>query len=115
MGLNEAAEWAGCVQEAGAEHWSAVCAWVRSGAYVAEGTGEVPSVSDFEERFCGHWDSFVEYTDQLAEDTGLMKGWSAEAIKYFDWASWKNDLSYDYTVMDAPSDQGYGVYIIQNR
>mgnify|MGYP000697510549 CR=1 FL=1 len=43
-------------------------AWVRSGAYIAEGDTDYPVLSDFEERFVGEWGSFDEYATELAEE-----------------------------------------------
>ncbi|WIY83938.1 antirestriction protein ArdA [Propionimicrobium sp. PCR01-08-3] len=114
MGLLEAAEWDRVHEEVGPDQWPALCAWVSSGMHVVEGTGDIPSVSDFEERFAGHWDSFREYAEDLAESTGLQQGWPEEAVRYFNWDSWTSDLAYDYTVVDAPADQGYGVFIFRN-
>lgn len=114
FGPLEAAEWGSCFEEARAELWPAVCAWVRSGSYVAEGRGDLPSISDFQERYAGHWDTFKEYAEQLAEETGLQQGWPEEATRYFDWTRWVADLAHDYAVLDAPADQGYGVYVFRN-
>ena len=58
-------------EEAGPEQWLAVCAWVSSGSHVTEGTGDLPSISDFEERFCGRWARFRDYAEDLADQTGL--------------------------------------------
>lgn len=109
----EAARWGEVYTEAGAEHWDAVCAWVRSGCYVAEGTGELPSVSDFEERYCGRWGSFREYAENLADETCLQEGWPETATRYFNWSSWVDDMSHDYTVVDAPAPE-YGVFVFRN-
>lgn len=72
FGLLEAAQWGECFEEVGPEQWLALCAWVESGAHIVEGHGPIPGVPDFEERYCGHWDSFREYAEDLAESTGLM-------------------------------------------
>ncbi len=81
FGLLEAAEWGEAYTEAGAERWLAVCAWARSGSHVTEGTGDLPSLSDFEERYCGQWESFKEYAEQLADDVGLHQGWPELAVE----------------------------------
>lgn len=113
FGPLEAAQWGEVYEEAGAERWPAVCAWVRSGSHVTEGRGDIPSISDFEERYCGQWESFKEYAEQLADDVGLHQGWPEDAVRYFNWASWVSDQSHDYTVVDAPAPE-YGVFIFRN-
>lgn len=114
FGLLEAAQWGACFEEVGPEQWPALCAWVDSGAHVVEGHGPIPSISDFEERYCGHWSSFKEYAEQLADDTGLQQDWPEEAVRYFNWESWTRDLEFDYTVVDAPRWLGGGVYVFRD-
>lgn len=111
MDLLEAAKWGEVFEEVGEELWPALCAWVRSGCYVAQGTGDIPSVPDFLERCVGHWESFREYAEDQVESTGMMAGWSADAQRYFNWDSWTRDLRHDYTVEDAPDG---GVYVFRN-
>ena len=111
MSLAAAARWGECYEEAGTDRWHAVCAWVQSGCYTAEGTGDIPSLSDFEESYQGRWDSFREYAQQLADDIGLTDGWPDEAQRYFDWDAWTRDLAFDYTVADAPDG---GIYVFRN-
>ena len=81
---------------------------VDSGCYVACGD-DLPSVSDFEERYCGCWDSFEDYAYQFAEDICLMEGWPEEAKRYFNWDAWIRDQEVDYTIADAP-DGGVFIY-----
>ena len=113
MDLLAAAQWGACFKEVGPDLWPALCAWVRSGAHVVEGHGPIPSVPGFEERYCGHWDSFRAYAENLADDTGLQQGWPEEAVRYFNWASWASDLVYDYAVMEAGAPD-YGVYVFRS-
>lgn len=111
MSPAEAAEW-GRVVDAVDEHLrTALIAWVRSGNYVAEGAGDLPSVPDFEERFAGHWDDFDEYAHQLAEDSGLLRDVAEEVARYFDWEAWTRDLAFDYSVEAAVDG---GVYIFRS-
>lgn len=105
-----AAEWGRCLDEVEDHMLPALLAWVSSGDYVAEGTGDLPSLSDFDERYAGEWDSFAEYAHQLADDICLLDGVPEEVARYFHWDSWTNDLRHDYTVEDAP---GGGVYIFR--
>lgn len=46
--------------------WLVVCVWVSTGCYTAEGAGDIPSLSDFEDAYQGQWDSFRDYAEQLA-------------------------------------------------
>lgn len=113
MSPQEAAHWGRRLAEVEEHLRPALRSWVESGSYVAEGRGDLPVISDFLERFAGHWDSFREYAEQLADDTGLTNGWPEEAVRYFHWDAWIRDLAYDYTVSHAgPPD--YGVYVFRN-
>lgn len=58
MSPSEAAEWARVLLSVLKHQRDALCDWTASGSYVAEGTGDLPSVPNFEERFCGTWGSF---------------------------------------------------------
>ena len=89
----------------------ALCAWVESGDYVAEGTGELPSISDFEEQYVGSWDSFREYAEQLADDIGLLDGVPEEIARYFAWQAWSRDLAFDYSTYDDPEG---GVFVFRD-
>ena len=93
-----AGAWGRCLAEVDEHLRPALCAWVESGDYVAEGTGDLPSISDFEERYQGHWDSFREYAENLADDIGLLDGVPEEIARYFDWSAWSRDLAMDYSV-----------------
>ena len=97
-----AAEWGRVYTEVGPEYWPPLCAWVESGDYVAEGDTDLPSVSDFEERYQGHWDTFAEYAENLADDIGLLTDVPEEIARYFDWRAWSRDLAFYYSVHDNP-------------
>lgn len=109
MSPAEAAEWGRVVEEVDEHLRPALLAWVRSGDYVAESTSDLPSVSDFEERFAGEWESFREYAENLAEDIGLLRDVAEEIARYFDWEAWTRDLAFDYTV-EAAADGGVYVF-----
>lgn len=111
MSPAEAAEWGRVVEDVDEHLRPALLAWVRSGDYLAEGTGELPSTSAFEERFAGEWGSFREYAENLAEDVGLLRDVTEEVGRYFDWEAWTRDLAFDYTVEDAP---GSGVFVFRS-
>ena len=107
-----AAEWGRVYTEVGPEYWPALCTWVESGNYVAEGTGldALPSISDFEERYCGAWDTFAVYAENLADDIGLLADVPEEIARYFDWSAWTRDLAFDYRVYDDPEG---GVFVFR--
>lgn len=107
---HEAAEWGRVLASVDEQVRPALRAWVASGSYVAEGDGDLPSLPDFEERFCGEFDSFQEYAEQLGEDIGLLDGVPDEISAYFDWAAWARDLAFDHETADAP----IGVYVFRN-
>lgn len=111
MSPMDAAAWAERLDEVGDHLRPALCAWVRSGDYIAEGTGDLPVISDFEDQFCGEWDNFDEYAQQLAEDIRLLDGVPEEVARYFSWDAWSRDLAFDYTTEPAPCG---GVFVFRS-
>ena len=110
MSPAEAAAWGRVFAEIDEYHRAAVFAWVQSGDYIAEGTGDLPSIPDFEERYCGQWSDFDEYARNLADESGLLDGIPEEIERYFDWDSWIRDLHFDYTECDDPEG---GVFVFR--
>ncbi|MGO2658622.1 antirestriction protein ArdA [Mycetocola reblochoni] len=110
MSPHEAAEWGRVFDEVDEHQREALYAWVASGDYVAEGTGDLPSTSDFQERYCGHWEGFDDYARELADDIGLLHDVPEEIATYFDWDSWIRDLGFDYSTCGA--DTG-GIYVFR--
>lgn len=107
-----AADWGKCLAEVGDSLRPALCAWVESGDYVAEGIiGDLPSIYDFEERYCGEWESFEDYAENLADDIGLLADVPEEIARYFDWSAWTRDLAFDYTTADNPEG---GVFVFRS-
>lgn len=106
-----AAAWGRCLAEVDEHLRPALCVWVESGDYVAEGAGDLPSTSDFEERYCGAWESFREYAENLADDIGLLADVPEEIARYFDWQAWSRDLAMDYSVYDDPEG---GVFVFRD-
>lgn len=108
-----AARWGEIYTAVGDEQWPALCAWVRSGSYIAEGNTDYPALGDFEEAYCGEWGSFRDYAFQLADDIALFGGLPDDhvAVRYFDWDSWIRDLAMDHGV--EPCDTG-GVFIFRS-
>ena len=105
-----AAAWGRCFAEVGPEHWPALCAWVESGGYIAEGNTDLPSIPDFEDSYQGHWESFEDYARELADDIGLLADVPEEIANYFDWDSWTRDLAFDYTTYVNPEG---GVFVFR--
>lgn len=106
-----AAAWGRCFAEVDEHLRPALCAWVESGDYIAEGNTDLPSISDFEERYQGAWEDFREYADQLADDIGLLADVPEEIARYFDWRSWTRDLAMDYSVHGNPEG---GVFVFRD-
>jgi antirestriction protein len=88
----------------------ALIAWVETGDYVEDGDG-LPSVGDFEERYCGQWDSFDAYAEDYVESTGLLADVPEEIARYFDYEAFARDLRFDYATCDAPDG---GVYVFRS-
>lgn len=103
--------WQGLYEAVRLEQWPALLAWVGSGTHVEDGDG-LPDATAFAERYAGQWDSFDEYVQDTAEETGLMTEWPETARTYFDWSRWARDLRYDYTVCEVP--HGPGVYVFRD-
>lgn len=75
---HQAAEWCLCH-----DHLRpTLMAWVSSGEYASERTGDLPRFGDFQDRYCGSWDSFHEYAESLAE----------QIANYFDWTTIRDRL-----------------------
>ena len=110
MSPADAAAWGRAIDEVDEHLRPALFAWVESGDYVAEGTGDLPSISDFEDSYQGHWESFEDYARQLADDIGLLAGVPEEIANYFDWDSWTRDLAFDYSTCDDPEG---GVFVFR--
>ncbi|PCC45843.1 antirestriction protein ArdA [Brevibacterium aurantiacum] len=110
MSPHEASEWARVALSVPEHERPALCAWVASGDYTAEGDGDLPSVSDFEDRYVGRWPSFREYAENLADDIGLLAGAPEALVSYFNWEAWSRDLAFDYTTEPAP---GGDVYVFR--
>lgn len=106
-----AAAWGRCLAEVDEQLRPALCAWVESGDYIAEGNTDLPSISDFEERYCGAWENFREYAEQLADNIGLLAGVPEEIARYFDWRAWSRDLAFDYSTYDDPEG---GVFVFRD-
>ncbi|WP_435769721.1 antirestriction protein ArdA [Nocardioides sp. SYSU DS0651] len=107
----EAAEWGRLLGDVADWQRDALLAWVRSGDYIAEGTGDLPSLPDFEERYAGEWPSFREYAECLMDETGMTADLPEWARPYFDMDAYARDLTFDHTTEPAP---GGGVYVFRS-
>lgn len=96
--LEEAARWGELYDEVGDAQWPALCAWVRSGSYVAQGDTDLPVVSSFEDSYAGEWESFEDYVHELVEELGVFSSVPEELRGYVDVGRYARDLESDYTV-----------------
>ena len=118
---SEATRWADWLSEVVEWQRGAVLAWVGLGSYATDTDG-LPILSDFDDAYCGEWDSFREYAENVAEECGYLSTpaehahhWAGQAVpnpllSYIDWDAWARDLSYDYHTAPAP---GGGVYVFR--
>lgn len=111
MSPHEATDWAKSLNSVDEHLRPALRAWIASGDYVVEGIGDLPSIPDFEDRYCGEWDSFREYAEELADDIGLLSSVPEGLARYFHWDAWTRDLGFDYTAAPAPAG---GVFVFRN-
>jgi antirestriction protein len=111
MSPHDAAQWGRVFDECEEHLRDALHAWVASGDYIAEGTSDLPVLSDFQDRYCGCWESFDDYARELADDTGMFSGIPEEIARHFDWASWTRELAWDYTTCEADG----GVHIFRSH
>lgn len=108
----EAARWGEIYEELDSpEQWPALCAWVRSGAYTAEGDTDFPVLAEAEEAYAGQWPTFRDYAEDLADEVGLLNDVPDDLRGYIDMDRWARDLQYDYSTVDAPT----GVYVFRNH
>ncbi|MDK8768961.1 antirestriction protein ArdA [Corynebacterium freneyi] len=106
-----AAAWGARIAEVPECQRPAFLAWVRTGMHVVD-ADDLPVISDFEERYCGEWINFRDYSDHLVDELGILDGASEEAARYFDYDSFADDLIHDYTT--ATCGDGGGVYVFRN-
>lgn len=109
----EATRWAVWLSEVVEWQRGAVLAWLSLGAYSTDVDG-LPVLSDFDEAYCGEWDSFREYAENLAEECGYVPTRDDvegnPLLAYVDWDAWARDLAYDYNTAPAPA---HGVYVFR--
>lgn len=110
MSPADAAAWGRAIAEVDEQFRLALIAWVESGDYVAEGNSDLPCIPDFMERYCGEWDSFNDYAEDLVESTGMLSEIPEEVARYFDHAAFARDIAFDYATYDAPNG---GVFVFR--
>ena len=71
---------------------------------------DLPTVDDFQERYCGEWTHFREFADNHVDETGILDGASETARRYFDYDSFADDLAHDY--ITATCDDG-GIFVFR--
>lgn len=110
MSPQEASRQAEAIESVDEHLRPALMAWVESGDYVAEDNSDLPSVPDFEERFCGHWDSFEDCAEEYVEDSGMLSEIPEDVARYFDHSAFARDLAFDYATHDNPDG---GVFVFR--
>lgn len=110
MSVTEASEWGRLLAEVEESQRDPFVAWVRSGLLDLLPGEAREQLSSFEDAYCGEWDSFRDYAEQLADDIGLLADVDDTIAAYFDWDAWTRDLAYDYTTAPAPG----GVYVFRS-
>lgn len=65
----------------------------------------------FDDAYAGEWDSFTEYAEELAEDTGMLAEVPEWARPYFDMDKFAHDLTFDHATEAAPDG---GVFVFRS-
>ena len=73
-----------------------------------EAFGEVPTPDELEDAYVGHWESFLEYASEVADET-MVYELDEHVKRYFDYDSYARDLSFDYYT----ADDAFGVHIFR--
>ena len=110
MSQARAAQWGEVYAQVGEAQWSALLAWVNSGCYVADSDG-LPVTSEFEDRFCGSWESERVYVDHAAEEVNVWDEIPEHLHSYFDLDKWWRDERHGYVIED---DGEGGVFVFRS-
>lgn len=102
----QAAAWAERLNEVPDHETGAFYAWCLDGDSVVD-AASLPIYSEFEDRYCGEWDTFRDYSEHLAEEIDVFANVPEEISRYFDWTSWSRDLAFDYTTVAAENGNVY--------
>lgn len=70
---------------------------------------------DFSDAFCGEWDSFREYADELADELLDSEGLGTESLarRHFDYDGFARDLLLGGDNFTTPA-EGYGVFVFRS-
>ena len=107
MDPSTAAKWGELYEEVTPTLWPAFCALAR--AESVDDPRDV-DVQRFIERYCGEWESWRDYVDNLVDDLSLFDALPADLRCYIDLDRYGRDLRYDYTVVDTGDG---GVFVFQ--
>lgn len=91
--------------------WLAYLTWTKNSSHLSS----VPTITQFDDAYFGHYSGFADFAQAYARDSGLLTGWSDEAMAYFSWVHWENNLWYRFTILPAPREAGDGVYIFDRN
>lgn len=60
--------------------------------------GNEATYDDFEDAYCGEWESFRDFADNLADELGYYGAMEKAGLSpnYFDLDAWARDLEFDY-------------------
>ncbi|MGZ4518832.1 MAG: antirestriction protein ArdA [Mycobacteriaceae bacterium] len=96
------------------EHWARMLDrdGAAYGAYVSWSGDEDADESEFDEAYCGEWDSMAEYAENLADELGLLDSDQHWPNSCVDWGRAARELEMDgYYTAEAP---GFGVYVFRS-
>lgn len=97
MSPSEAQRIAEALEDVPADEREAFAAWcANNGVHITQADHD-----EFEDAYCGEWDSQKDYAYQLAEDIGFEAS-GAWPASYIDWDAATRDLFMDYTAIQRP-------------
>lgn len=86
----------------------AFIAWVGTGSHEEDGDG-LPSISTFEDRYCGEWKNEEDYAQEFYDSTGDLPE-EHPLCAYIDWERVARDMFMDYYTANAPG----GIYVFRS-
>jgi antirestriction protein len=74
-------------------YYGALSAWVNNSPTYYKWEDWQDWISDFEEAYCGEWNSEQEFADNLADEMGFIEEMGKiNLAQYFDYDKWRRDL-----------------------
>jgi antirestriction protein len=73
-------------------YYAALSAWVDNSPTYYKWEEWENWISDFQDAYCGEWNSEQEFAEDLAVNTDLLNGVPDHIQLYFDWDKWTRDL-----------------------